>query len=169
MTMTGVRLNLGSSDQILDGFINVDLVKPCDQITDLSQRWPWPDSSVDEIRAHDIFEHLPSKIHTMNEAWRVLKSGGRLDLKVPTTTGYGAFQDPTHVSFWTPNDLFYYSRQPGQYLEREANAYVPWNGAERIRFGEAYGIVADFTVLNAQHRLFGANVWYLLAQLEAVK
>lgn len=172
MTMTGVRLNLGCSDQLLPGYINCDLVKPCDVIVDLSCRWPWPDSSVDEIRAHDIFEHLPSKIHTMNEAWRVLKLGGRLDLKVPTTAGFGAFQDPTHQSWWTPNDLFYYSVDPGFYTQVDAMGFddrFSWNGAERRRFGTAYGIVADFRVVEATHRLFGANVWYLMAQLEAVK
>jgi predicted SAM-dependent methyltransferase len=100
-----LKLNLGCCDSHLKGFLNVDICEPADVIADLTQPWPWGDSTVEQIAAWDIFEHLPNKIHTMNETHRVLKAGGRLDLFVPTTDGRGAFQDPQHVSFWTPNDL----------------------------------------------------------------
>src|ERR1035437_8874995 len=105
--MLGHKLNLGCSDAHAKGWTNVDLCEPCDMAVDLSKPWPWLDSTVEAIKAWDIFEHLPSKFLTMNEAHRVLRPGGQLDLFIPTTDGRGAFQDPTHVSFWTPNDLFY--------------------------------------------------------------
>src|ERR1039458_10367913 len=126
-----LRLNLGCSDALLKGYWNVDLCKPCDQVADLSQRWPWGDSSVDQIKAWDIFEHLPSKLNTMNEAHRVLIPGGQLDLFIPTTDGRGAFQDPTHQSWYTPNDLFYF-----------VETYVEWQ-----RFHTPYGITARFRVI----------------------
>ncbi len=155
-----MRLNLGSSDALLPGFVNVDIWQPPSippgvefYRRDLSKLWPWPDNSVEYIRAHDVFEHLPSKIFTFNESWRVLRPGGRLELFVPTTDGRGAFQDPTHISFWTPNDLFYYT------------AGVP----ERERFGAAYGIVARFRVLKQEHKEYPNKVWKLMAILEAVK
>lgn len=47
-------------------------------------------------------------IHFMEEAWRVLRVGGLLDAQVPTTDGYGAWQDPTHVSYWNPNTILYW-------------------------------------------------------------
>ncbi len=155
-----MKLNLGCADALLPGFLNVDIFEPatipasCEFLKrDLSKLWPWPDSSVDYIRAHDVVEHLPDKRHTMNEAWRVLRAGGRFEIFVPTTDGRGAFQDPTHVSFWTPNDLFYYT------------AGVP----ERERFGAAYGIVARFRVLSQEHKKYPSEVWKLMAILEAVK
>src|ERR1035441_8996117 len=80
-----LRLNLGCSDAHVKGWLNVDLCEPADVIADLSQRWPWNDSSVAAIKSWDCFEHLPSKLFTMNEAHRVLKPGGLLDLFVPTT------------------------------------------------------------------------------------
>ena len=99
---SGMKLNLGCCDAPLGGYVNVDLVPGpgVDQVADLRQSWPWPDNSVEYIRAWDIVEHLPDKIFTMNETWRVLQPGGRVEIAVPTTDGTGAFQDPTHVSFW---------------------------------------------------------------------
>jgi predicted SAM-dependent methyltransferase len=148
-----LRLNLGCSDNLMQGYVNVDLAPPCDLVVDLSGRWPWEDSTVESIQAWDILEHLPSKIHSMNEAWRVLKPGASLDLFVPTTDGRGAFQDPTHQSFWTPNDLFYFV---GEYPE--------WR-----RFHKAYGITACFKAISVSHQEYPAKVFKLRAILQAVK
>lgn len=148
-----IKLNLGCSDAHEPGFTNVDICEPADVIADLTDRWMWFDSSVDYIRAHDIFEHLPDKIHTLNEAWRVLKPGGTLDLVVPTTDGRGAWQDPTHVSFWNPNSLFY--------LE----AGNPHN----TRFAKAYGMRHEFQIVHQRHDKLADDVWKLHAVLRAVK
>jgi O-antigen biosynthesis protein len=78
---------------------------------DLNDRWPLEDNTVGVIRAMDALEHLRSPIHTMNEAHRVLAPGGFLLVEVPSTDGRGAFQDPTHVSFWNPNSFWYYTRE----------------------------------------------------------
>jgi len=148
-----MKLNLGCSTDLRPDYINIDIYPPADELVDLSKAWPWSDSSVEYIRAHDIVEHLPSKILTMNEAWRVLRPGGKFEIFVPTTDGRGAFQDPTHVSFWTPNDLFYFT------------AGVP----ERERFGKSYGILARFRIVSQQHSEYSNKVWKLMAVLEAVK
>lgn len=148
-----LRLNLGCSDAHMAGWENVDLAPPCDTCADLRYEWPWGTSSVNEIKAWDIFEHLPNKIHTMNELHRVLKPGGQLDLFIPTTDGRGAFQDPTHVSFWTPNDLFYF-----------VESYVEWQ-----RFHVSYGITARFKAISVEHKEYPNKVWKLRAILEAVK
>jgi SAM-dependent methyltransferase len=127
-----LKLNLGCSDRHLPGYENVDIAPPADRIVDLREPWPWGDSTVDEIVAHDIIEHLPDKILTMNESWRVLKSGGRFKIAVPTTDGPGAFQDPTHVSFWNRRSFLYYQ------------AGCPY----RDRFAKAYGVRAAFRVVS---------------------
>lgn len=148
-----LKLNLGCCDRHLKGFTNVDLCAPADVITDLAFPWPWADSTVDSIAAWDIFEHLPNKRQSMNEAWRVLKPGCNLDLVVPTTDGRGAFQDPTHVSFWTPNDLFYFCEE-----------YQEWQ-----RFKGHYGISAHFKIISVTHSEVPNRVWKLHAVLQAVK
>lgn len=148
-----MQLNLGCSDALMPAdFVNVDMVPPADLLVDLRQRWPWADSSIDSIRAHDIIEHLPDKIHTMNEAHRVLKHGGRLEIVVPTTDGRAAFQDPTHVSFWNRHSFWYFEA---------GNPY-------RERFCRGNGVTAAFRVLGEQD-LPGIDGPKLGILLEAVK
>lgn len=136
----------------MSGYLNVDICEPADVIVDLAQPWPWGDSSVESIRGYDIIEHLPDKIRTMNEAWRVLRPGGRFDIEVPTTNGPGAFQDPTHVSYWNRNSFFYYADKD----------------PHRERFGRAYGIQARFRVVQVVETTPG-GVAKLRIVLEAVK
>ncbi len=126
-----MRLNLGCCDTVRPGFLGVDRVPPADIIADLTQPWPWPDSSVEMILAHDIIEHLPDKLLTMNEMWRVLAPGGIAEIIVPEFPGSGAVQDPTHVSYWTRRSFKYYTYQ---------DIY-------RDRFAKHYGIRAAFKVL----------------------
>lgn len=153
MENAGLRLNLGCSDGHVAGYVNVDIVHPADRIVDLRTcDWPWDDSSVEEVRAVDIIEHLPDKIRTMNECWRVLLPGGRLSIEVPTTDGPGAFQDPTHVSYWNRNSFFYYTA----------------GDPHRERFGEAYGIKARFRV-RKEEMTYPGGVAKLLIILEALK
>jgi len=130
----GMKLNLGCCDAPMPGFVNVDLVNGSgvDEVADLRRPWPWADSSIDYIRAWDIVEHLPDKILTMNEMYRVLTPGGSAEISVPTTDGPGAFQDPTHVSFWNRRSFLYYEA---------ANPY-------RERFAAHYGIQARFKTVS---------------------
>ena len=131
----GLKLNLGCCDALLPGFVNVDRIPaPGVEVADLREPWPWPDSAVGHIRAWDIIEHLPDKIHTMNEMWRVLIPGGTAEIAVPTTDGTGAFQDQTHVSFWNRSSFLYYE---------VGNPY-------RERFARHYGIEAKFRTLREQ-------------------
>lgn len=89
----------------------LDLNEPADIICDLNKEWPLEDNSVGVLKAHHIFEHLKDPIHTMNEAYRVLAPGGWLFVEVPSTDGRGAFQDPSHVSFWNENSFWYYTNR----------------------------------------------------------
>lgn len=156
--MEASKVNLGCSDSLLPGFLNVDICTPPnigEQLfsrVDLRMDFPWGDSSIDYIRAFDIIEHLPDKIHTMNEIWRVLRPGGKVEIEVPTTDGPGAFQDPTHVSYWNRNSFFYYTH----------------GDPHRERFGVAYGVKARFRVVREQLTNPG-GVPKLWIMLEAVK
>ena len=148
-----MNLNLGCSDRHLPGYVNVDIVPPADELADLRQRWPWPDSSIAEIKAFDIIEHLPDKIHTMNELWRVLAPGGTVEIEVPTTEGRGADQDPQHCSYWNRNSFFYYTA----------------GNPHRERFGTAYGVQARFRVLSQRTARLPDEVVKLTIVLAAVK
>ena len=104
------KVELGGRMAAKDGYLTVDL-KDADVVCDLNGRWPFEDSSVGVIRAIDTIEHLIDPTHTMKELYRVLAPGGWAFIQVPSTDGRGAFQDPTHVSFWNENSFFYYTKE----------------------------------------------------------
>ena len=122
-----MKLNLGSGLNPLAGYINIDNrpeVKP-DAVCDVQQGLPYDDNSIDEVRAHDFLEHIETgkTISVIEEIYRVLKPGGRFSISIPSTDGRGAFQDPTHKSFWNINTWLYFTDD---------------------RYRELYGIKADF-------------------------
>lgn len=153
-----MKVNLGCADMMLMGFVNVDCFRPENADgsfleADLSGRWPFEDSSVELILAYDIIEHLLDKIHTMNEAWRVLAPGGRFDVFVPTTDGRGADQDPTHRTYWNRNSFFYHTVGVAEYE----------------RFHRSYGITGGFKVVSEEFGEYPTQVSKLKIMLEAVK
>src|SRR6185369_13207720 len=72
---------------------------------------------VGALRAQDLIEHIhPNKVvQFMNEAYRVLHHGGLFLIEVPSTDGRGAYQDPSHVSFWNSNSFWYYTKKHMQH------------------------------------------------------
>ncbi len=125
-------------------------------VADLNEPWPFEDNSVGAFRAHDVLEHLRSSIHAMNEAWRCLVHGGLYLIEVPSTDGRGAFQDPTHVSFWNSNSFWYYTREQQQRYVRHAGA--------QCRF-QVVRLVNYFPT--EWHRTH--NILYVKAHLAAIK
>jgi SAM-dependent methyltransferase len=168
-----LKLNLGCSDAFQEGFLNVDICYPRIiplgmefQRADLTKPWPWVAGEVDHIRAHDIVEHLPNKIGTMNEAWRVLKPGGLIEIVVPTTDGHGADQDPQHCAKWNIGSFQYFVDDPRW----------PAESLHRQRFGQDYGIRCTFLMRHAEVNDYDAVVFGLPSHvpkltvvLEAVK
>lgn len=76
---------------------------------DLNNGIPLDDNSVGVIYASHILEHLHDKHKILSEIHRVLVDGGWAFIQVPSTDGRGAFQDPTHVSYWNENCFWYYT------------------------------------------------------------
>ena len=150
-----IRVDLGCGIKKSSHFIGVDICPGpgVDIVADLSKKFPFDDNSVDEIKAHDVIEHLPDRIHTMNEIWRVCKSGAKVDIFVPSTDGRGAFQDPTHVSFWNINSFFYYCSEFPAYLE----------------LCKRYGFKGEFKVVKLEHEKSPGEVIHVIAELSVVK
>lgn len=173
-----MRLNLGAGDRRIEGFVSVDIAPPADQIVDLSGPWPWPDSSVDEVLAFDVCEHIGDwistpdlghpfhprgtngRIHFMNELHRVLKPGALATIETPDASrGVGYWQDPSHVSPWC--------RSTFKYFEHGSFAHT--------RLAKSYGITAAFKIVEMKElgpmpaEGFGKMVWKIRAVLEAVK
>jgi predicted SAM-dependent methyltransferase len=84
---------------------------------------PLEDSSVDTAKAGHFIEHVPMHVHykedgewkrhnpivfLFNEVYRILKPGGTFEIRVPKWDCQEMYQDPTHVSVWTPNSFQYF-------------------------------------------------------------
>lgn len=190
-----MKINLGAADRHIDGYLCVDIAPPpcavCDgadsraslrnRKVDLADIWPWRTSSVEEVLALDVCEHVgdleveyyrrprgeaglvemgtTGRIHFMNELHRVLMPGGRATIETPNAAkGVGYFQDCTHVSPWCFSSF--------KYFEHGAFAHT--------RLAKAYGITAAFKVLSlTESRSNGEDpreeVWKIKAIVEVVK
>lgn len=105
------KVDLGCGNAKPAGYYGIDVkgYSGVDKTWDLEKGIPLPTSSVDEIRARHILEHLENPIAIMGEIWRVLKPSGLLNLEVPSTAGEGADADPTHKSRWNALSFAFYS------------------------------------------------------------
>jgi len=139
-TIPQLKINLGSGYNRLDDTINIDnreIVKP-DIVCDVTEGLPFYDNTVDTVLAFDFLEHIPigKTIAVVEEIHRVLKPGGLFRSVTPSTDGRGAFQDPTHVSFWNCNSFWYYSSKD---------------------YRDLYGIKADFEIIGMENKIIGEN------------
>jgi predicted SAM-dependent methyltransferase len=152
-----MNLNLGACDRRFEGYLSVDIAEPADVVVDLSRPWPWLDSSIGAVKAFDVIEHIQDTIHFMNELHRVLKPGAIAEIEVPSAShGAGAFQDPTHKSYWTLNSFQYFEH--GSFAIR--------------RFAKSSGITARFKIIELgemQVPDVREPVWKIRAVLEAIK
>jgi glycosyltransferase involved in cell wall biosynthesis len=92
------------------GYTTIDQ-EDADIICNLDDGIPLKDNSVGVLNASHVIEHLKDPIKTMREIHRVLAHGGWAFIEVPSTDGRGAWQDPTHVSYWNENSFWYYTKQ----------------------------------------------------------
>jgi glycosyltransferase involved in cell wall biosynthesis len=106
-----LALDMGAAHGKPEGYIGVDQYDGpgVDIVADISKGIDLPDNSVGVIRAVDFLEHIPDKVAVFNEMYRVLAHGGIILSMTPSTDGRGAFQDPTHVSFYNENSFWYFT------------------------------------------------------------
>jgi predicted SAM-dependent methyltransferase len=80
-----LKLNLGSGDNPLEGFINIDKYdKKADVCADITEL-PYDNQSCDEVHAYQVFEHIAYNLseELFKEVTRVLAPGGKLVIEVP--------------------------------------------------------------------------------------
>jgi len=101
-------LNLGCGKDIREGYTNVDITNysGVDMVIDLGQTpWPWPDNSIDGIRAAHLIEHFPEQKWFINECLRVLKKGGYLELYLPHSSSISSVGCLGHYRTFSYNTM----------------------------------------------------------------
>ena len=144
-------IDLGGGINPMEGFTSMDL-RNADIICDLNEDWKLEDNSVGYLHASHVLEHLRDPLHSMSELYRVLCDGGYAYIEVPSTDGRGAFQDPTHVSYWNKNSFMYYTRE-------EQNRFIRHYSGKNLKFKLIYLDEVDW----------GDKIIVVRAWLQAIK
>ena len=145
------KVDLCSCNNKPAGFIGVDKRKLNNEDIefDLDQpNWPFDNGSVGVFRLQDALEHMKDPINTMKEMYRCLADFGWVIIDVPSTDGRGAFQDPTHVSYWNSNSFWYYTKSnsahfigtPVKFQLNRIDNYFPseWHEFHNILYTKAH-------------------------------
>jgi glycosyltransferase involved in cell wall biosynthesis len=149
-----LALDLGAAHNKPEGYLGVDLQeRPGVDIVADFMKLELPKSSVGLIRAHDFLEHIADRQAVIEKIYYLLDDGGMFLSMTPSTDGRGAFQDPTHISYWNENSFWYYTRA-------ETNAYINCN----VRFQASRLRTIFPTQWHEQH-----NISYVQANLIAIK
>lgn len=102
------KINLGCGFAKKEGYINIDSDKSVDPdiVRELERGLPFDDSSVDEVYAHHVLEHLKPEdfIFILSEIYRVCKNGAKIEIEVPL----GVVDDPLHQTFFTETSFVHW-------------------------------------------------------------
>lgn len=152
-----LRLDLGCGKNRKEGFKGVDLrqFEGVDIIHDLTKEWPWFDESVDEVHCSHFIEHLsaPERIHFVNELYRVLRKGAKVQIIVPHWASCRAYGDLTHQ--WPPVSEFWF-----YYLSKDWRASnAPHNDGYICDFESTWGysIRQDLTIRNQEYQMYALS------------
>jgi len=121
--MNGKKLNLGSGNDIKEGYVNLDSAKipGVDIVWDIEKLpLPFGDGEFEEVLANDILEHV-EYIPVLRDLLRILKPGGELKIRVPHFTSKNNFADPTHKKLFSVVTFDFFSKHPvfGKPKDRE--------------------------------------------------
>jgi SAM-dependent methyltransferase len=150
-----LKLDLGCGKNKREGFRGVDSIAfpGVDDVVDLRGRWPWGDSTVDEVNCSHTIEHFdwPGRVHFFNELWRVLKKGGKASIVMPYWASGRYYGDPTHKEPFAEFAWFYLKKE-----WRKVNA--PHVDAEDLKAAGAPASAMDYAYSCDFDVSYGYNV-----------
>lgn len=99
--MTSLKIDFGCGPNKKEGFVGVDIenLPGVDIVIDLNKSLPFDSDSIDEIYTSHCLEHLSEPIKTLEEFYRILKPGGKMELRLPHFTNHMAF-NPFHKHYF---------------------------------------------------------------------
>ena len=103
-------LNLGCGRDIRPGYVNLDSadLPGVDVVHDLSRLpLPFEDGRFDHVLCNDVLEHLDYP-PVLGEIHRVLRPGGRVEVRSPHFTARSVYLDPTHRTAFSIDTLRFF-------------------------------------------------------------
>ena len=153
-----VVLELGCAAKKTPGRIGIDCVDlpEVDIVADLEAGLGFmPDSSVDEIHAEHVFEHLENFEGMMREVVRVLKGEGTCRVRVPHFTNPYAYSDYTHKRPFGLYTFYYFVDERHQLRRKVPSHYTDI----RIRIlSQRLIFRSPFRLRNMLRKLYGRIV-----------
>ncbi|MEM8640977.1 MAG: hypothetical protein AAGG51_19515 [Cyanobacteria bacterium P01_G01_bin.54] len=148
-----LRLNLGSGQRPLDGYLNVDKYGEPDLHWDLETfPWPWDNNSASEIKLIHVLEHLGQQTETylqiIQEMYRVAEPDATVHIIVPHHRHDNFVHDPTHVRAITPSGLQMFSRRLNRAWQAKGAANTP------------LGLYMDVDFELVQTNLVASSLWF---------
>jgi predicted SAM-dependent methyltransferase len=81
------KLQLGTSDSVISGWLNTDLLPTSSDVVylDATRRFPFKDNTFDYVYSEHMIEHIEydSALFMLRECFRVLKPGGKIRMSTP--------------------------------------------------------------------------------------
>lgn len=139
-----IGLNLGCGYNKIPGYHNIDKDINCKPDVNLDiekDKLPFEDSSVDQVVANHILEHLGEGFfHLLQEVYRVCKNGATFMIEVPHYNHWTFHADPTHRRKICGEGLLLFSK-------KHNNAEIA-RGGQSTTLGLIYDV--DFEILDRQ-------------------
>jgi predicted SAM-dependent methyltransferase len=104
-------LDLGCGNKKRPGAIGVDFNDrtAADIVHNLNSfPYPFEDGSIDEVYLDNTLEHLEDVIRVMEEIYRIVRPGGKVNVIVPYFRSLWAFTDPTHRHYFGINSFAFF-------------------------------------------------------------
>lgn len=190
-----MKLDIGCGKNKKPGFLGVDAhaFDGVDIVLDVTEReelmhearplspyswvkkWPWEDSSVDEVHCSHFLEHLTNlnnkweRVHFFNELHRILKPGKRENgrpvggfatLIFPHWASQRYYGDPTHKEPFSEFGFFYLDKNwRANNAPHTDVADRPWSYTCDMECTWGYSLLPDITVKNAAYQQLAMQYW----------
>lgn len=131
-------LDVGCGPKKRAGFIGVDRYPaPCvDVVCDLEHGiLPFADETFHVVYTNHVLEHVGNLDKVLADISRVMKKGAKLQIGVPYAGDLRAFQDPTHVRFFTLKTFEYFVRNGSRVGSWHTSKYFGRITRRRLFFG----------------------------------
>jgi len=169
-------LDFGCGRKKAPGAIGTDLrpLPGVDLVCDLAHfPYPFATDSADCILLNHVLEHLDDPVAVLTELWRIIRSGGKLHIRVPHFTGRYSWSDPTHRRAFSSGSFAYFGGNHYDYYT-QARFRV---GALRLvyfleppprRIYRAWGVLVQ-SLLNRHPTFFERYLAYLVGGIDEIQ